>query len=154
MLTDRQVRQFRSIQRWSRLLPELAAYDDEAACIEDWKKVFRTAGLGWRLFTVIPIAIAAALVGVVLARTVGSRLGLPPAAVTGFFGGLAGGMYPLFAIRIYRRRARRILHDRLRERGIHTCVKCGYLLRGLSEPRCPECGTPFDPNGEATEPRE
>jgi len=25
------------------------------------------------------------------------------------------------------------------------CVKCGYLLYGLSEPRCPECGTPFDP---------
>lgn len=25
------------------------------------------------------------------------------------------------------------------------CVKCDYLLRGLSEARCPECGTPFDP---------
>lgn len=24
------------------------------------------------------------------------------------------------------------------------CVKCGYLLYGLSEPRCPECGTAFD----------
>jgi len=23
------------------------------------------------------------------------------------------------------------------------CVRCGYLLHGLSEPRCPECGTPF-----------
>lgn len=22
----------------------------------------------------------------------------------------------------------------------HRCVACGYLLRGLSEPRCPECG--------------
>ena len=26
-----------------------------------------------------------------------------------------------------------------------TCHKCDYDLRGLSEPRCPECGTPFDP---------
>jgi len=25
------------------------------------------------------------------------------------------------------------------------CQKCGYLLLGLVEPRCPECGTPFDP---------
>jgi hypothetical protein len=25
------------------------------------------------------------------------------------------------------------------------CAKCGYDLRGLPEPRCPECGTPFDP---------
>jgi hypothetical protein len=24
------------------------------------------------------------------------------------------------------------------------CVRCRYDLRGLSEPRCPECGTPFD----------
>jgi hypothetical protein len=24
------------------------------------------------------------------------------------------------------------------------CVKCGYLLYGLTEARCPECGTPFD----------
>ena len=25
------------------------------------------------------------------------------------------------------------------------CAKCGYNLRGLPEPRCPECGTPFKP---------
>jgi hypothetical protein len=25
-----------------------------------------------------------------------------------------------------------------------TCAHCGYLLWGLSEPRCPECGTGFD----------
>ncbi len=27
-----------------------------------------------------------------------------------------------------------------------VCDHCGYCLRGLSEPRCPECGTPFDPD--------
>jgi RNA polymerase subunit RPABC4/transcription elongation factor Spt4 len=26
-----------------------------------------------------------------------------------------------------------------------TCGNCGYLLRGLVVPRCPECGTRFDP---------
>jgi len=25
------------------------------------------------------------------------------------------------------------------------CEKCGYFLIGLTVPRCPECGTPFDP---------
>ena len=25
------------------------------------------------------------------------------------------------------------------------CQKCGYNLAGLPEPRCPECGTEFDP---------
>ncbi|RJP36293.1 MAG: hypothetical protein C4547_07575 [Phycisphaerales bacterium] len=27
---------------------------------------------------------------------------------------------------------------------VDACRKCGYLLRGLPEPRCPECGTAFD----------
>jgi hypothetical protein len=27
----------------------------------------------------------------------------------------------------------------------NRCVRCGYLLIRLPEPRCPECGTPFDP---------
>jgi hypothetical protein len=26
------------------------------------------------------------------------------------------------------------------------CARCGYLLYGLREPRCPECGTPFSPS--------
>jgi len=25
------------------------------------------------------------------------------------------------------------------------CTQCGYFLIGLTTPRCPECGTPFDP---------
>jgi len=28
-----------------------------------------------------------------------------------------------------------------------ACASCGYLLYGLVEPRCPECGQPFDPAG-------
>ena len=32
-----------------------------------------------------------------------------------------------------------------KQRNPWICVQCGYLLRGLTEPRCPECGTPFDP---------
>lgn len=26
-----------------------------------------------------------------------------------------------------------------------SCKHCGYCLRGLLKPRCPECGTPFEP---------
>jgi len=27
---------------------------------------------------------------------------------------------------------------------VPRCVRCGYSLRGLTVPRCPECGKPFD----------
>jgi hypothetical protein len=30
------------------------------------------------------------------------------------------------------------------------CLQCGYLLRGLREPRCPECGRVFAPEDPAT----
>jgi hypothetical protein len=38
----------------------------------------------------------------------------------------------------------RRLHRRRKRRKIGRCAKCHYDLRGLPEPRCPECGTPFD----------
>lgn len=33
----------------------------------------------------------------------------------------------------------------LLERRAFTCKRCGYDLHGLTEHRCPECGTDFDP---------
>jgi len=33
---------------------------------------------------------------------------------------------------------------------IDTCTACGYCLRGLTESRCPECGTYFDPEQRIT----
>ena len=36
-----------------------------------------------------------------------------------------------------------------RRRGRGRCMECGYLLTGLTVPRCPECGTSFEPKGEA-----
>ena len=38
---------------------------------------------------------------------------------------------------------RPIRRRRKRER-LGLCLQCGYNLRGLTEPRCPECNTPFD----------
>jgi len=31
-----------------------------------------------------------------------------------------------------------------------VCRECGYRLRGLDRPRCPECGGAFDPADPAT----
>ncbi len=35
------------------------------------------------------------------------------------------------------------LHRRRKRKKLDLCVKCGYNLKGLSEPRCPECGKSF-----------
>ncbi len=44
--------------------------------------------------------------------------------------------------------ARRFHSTRRRRRRIasNQCVNCAYNLTGLTEPRCPECATPFDQN--------
>lgn len=41
------------------------------------------------------------------------------------------------------RRLRTIIRSDLERR---PCFECGYSTIGLTDPRCPECGTPFDPN--------
>jgi hypothetical protein len=46
--------------------------------------------------------------------------------------------------RRYRRHYRRELRRHLAEDNIRLCRECGYDLRGLIEPRCPECGESFD----------
>ena len=33
---------------------------------------------------------------------------------------------------------------RRKRKKLGLCLDCGYILHGLAEPRCPECGTPFD----------
>lgn len=45
--------------------------------------------------------------------------------------------YPLIAWYRARRRAARLAEGQ-------RCASCGYELRGLTEPRCPECGTAFE----------
>lgn len=42
---------------------------------------------------------------------------------------------------LYRKPVQLALRKLLNDRGIPICMECGYDLRGLPEPRCPECGT-------------
>lgn len=53
---------------------------------------------------------------------------------------------PLFGTRIIPADARLRLEVLPEEEFPIFCDRCGYLLRGLPENRCPECGTPFDPH--------
>lgn len=49
---------------------------------------------------------------------------------------------PLWAM-VFRLARRRFRHAR------ELCVGCGYSLCALTEPRCPECGTPFEMSRES-----
>ncbi len=38
----------------------------------------------------------------------------------------------------------------MHDMSVPHCINCGYCLGGLPKPRCPECGTPFDPEDPST----
>jgi len=67
-----------------------------------------------------------------------------------------GGVIPVVVLSVTL--AKKAIESRLRyllvERGVPVCLSCGYLLKGLPEPRCSECGRPFDPRtlGKAANP--
>ena len=39
---------------------------------------------------------------------------------------------------------RKHLREQLIARGVPICLRCGYDVKGLAKPRCPECGEAFD----------
>jgi len=45
---------------------------------------------------------------------------------------------------LFRMRIQKSLRESLLALGMPVRLHCGYCLRGLAEPRCPECGKPFD----------
>ena len=55
---------------------------------------------------------------------------------------LSAGIYGLYILK--RRQIRSIFRERLNTLGVPVCIRCGYDLRGQTEPRCPECGTGFE----------
>jgi hypothetical protein len=71
------------------------------------------------------------------ARLLGLQWFLPSALV------IVAGMSGLFELRDRRRRMKnREADPRKAAAELEVrCLKCGYILRGLEIPRCPECGT-------------
>ncbi len=51
---------------------------------------------------------------------------------------------PLFVFAVLLSYLLRPIHRRRKRKKLGLCLKCEYNLTGLTEPRCPECNTPFE----------
>ncbi len=135
--------------RHLRWCPELALFPEgEARRLAVKRASTLRKKLGRLAALIVAAALAGALSHYVIASLGGSvsaflqRLGpaLRGGLVGGVLGVLFGGGFALW----WRPTFRQSLREQLVEAGIAVCLKCGYDLRGQTEPRCPECGTTFD----------
>jgi hypothetical protein len=122
------------MQKW--LYPELGKFRDDADRAAAWE----TYTANWRR----RIGFLAIIVGVNVLLSITPRaINLGPWAPSIMSFTLFVGIVTTWLIST-RRRMRLHLRKELIKRGHRICIQCGYDLRGLPEPRCPECGTPFD----------
>lgn len=118
--------------------------------IDEVAKRYAWGGLG--ILKAVGVFVVAAIVGNLLGhlleRTLAACQMLPPSVAGHVQGFVAGGVLVLLLFHgydmLWRRPALRLLRRRLNELGRPVCAQCGYDLRGQTEPRCPECGRPFD----------
>jgi hypothetical protein len=130
-----------------RRFPELAQFDGPEDREKAWTEAMR--GTGWyQVF--VWLALLAVLGPLSWAMNhqvmpyLKSVIGVHEIPF-GVASGLAMGLSSVCTIALRRRRIERSLRQQLVERGHPACIACGYELRGLTEPRCPECGAAFDP---------
>ncbi len=136
-----------SFRNWfeARLYPELSRFPDpqRARLILIEYAGLQTLTLRFWLSIAGYVAATTLFVGFarLLTRTYRIAPQRPIALATLFACCLIG---PLVASWMTRRRTRRALRQALVAEGIPICVPCGYDLRGLPGPCCPECGEAFD----------
>lgn len=134
------------------LFPELRLLDNDT----ERKELMRCAQRrmkhrGWysaAVFLALLIVIPA--VGYFVRRVGGFPAPLPAGPLRILGAGLAGAVLGLAIQRLWYKPLRDQVRRELITRGIPVCLHCGYSLTGLTEPRCPECGTTFDPRESAS----
>ena len=99
---------------------------------------------GWFWFGLLGYTLGVGFVMALSLLFVRRYVPLSGAVYGGVVGGITGGTGVLFLQWVWRHRFRRLLRKRLIATGVPICIKCGYDLRGQTEPRCPECGTAFE----------
>jgi len=121
------------------MFPELDRYDDRREALRALTHARASSGQLTMVLWIVPIAIAIVLF---------TEFVLVPRGLT-WWGNVIFWptvvFYPSVCLWLRRQRIRVDLRRQLAERGIPICIQCGYDTRGLTEHRCPECGTPFEP---------
>jgi hypothetical protein len=148
--------QNRGMQGWMRALLRrwLLAQPECASASEYQRKdaadfVCREVTPGWVDIVVITVPVVAIIfVLKCVARLLGPHLGFVPVPMRDIVEVLIGLVFMIsFVVLVAwlgRHRALTMLRTRLVALGVPLCKHCGYDLRGQTEPRCPECGRPFD----------
>lgn len=128
--------------------PELARVESRAERKALWRAAYYPVLKSWRYWF---IAIASQAGCQVAFRRVTVQL-LRQTGVTAYTHlwsicatAVGAALASLLTLWLVRRRIARNMRAELLKRGKPTCLSCGYDLRGQQDPRCPECGTPFNP---------
>jgi uncharacterized paraquat-inducible protein A len=130
--------------RLQRLFPELSLFHEDRQREYAWRKAARRVHWAWGLIGCVLIGLGVWLLIEALEKVAPGLQqydpGLSPAVPVG-----AGLMVaPLLLARVFYRRVQKCLSRELIKYGYPVCMECGYDLRGQTQPRCPECGAPFN----------
>ena len=131
--------------RLSRRYPELrhfASRDDANRAVYAWNKQLMKMPRFWLGLVGYTCGVGVTVAAILIA--VRPWLHIPSHMYGGIVGGVTGGSGLVMVTWFWRHRCRRFLRQQLAAHGIPVCLKCGYDLRGQTEPRCSECGTSFD----------
>lgn len=131
---------------WSKLFPELELIDDAKErdrIVSRCHREMISSGRYWlSLVGLMFVALPAACVGIqLLLDWIGVPRSITKAIISAVVGATLLSGLELFWWGPVRRCLRRELNDLRR----WMCEKCGCDLRRQVEPRCPKCGTAFDP---------
>lgn len=127
-----------------RMFPELTRFPNQENRNDAWRRAGQSVHwsgsllCGFLLLLILsPILKLCAHAGTWLARN-GELLAIGIAMFVAWY------LAPFLLLWIFRGRLRQYLWRELLKHHVPTCLKCGYDLRGLISPRCPECGVSFD----------
>ncbi len=128
---------------WASLFPDLRRFVDRSERRGAWRRATNetTRRPSYLLTAVALIALGGTVVFSL------PRLGIPMSQ-RGTIRGLSmivmmAAMFGL--IWLFRRSIQRSLRRQLNEKGMPTCIACGYDLSHPASQTCPECGSPISP---------